>query len=109
VYLAHLIAVGFIQVAGAGPGRRLIGPPISGALVGVAKFLPFACDSSSFGIIALAAARRPADGDRRAQRRVRPGAGAAGGGGRFALTALCLQFRRELRTLSKDAPPSAVA
>ncbi len=93
VYLAHLIAVGFIQGAalafyvGASRGsiRRLVppqqlpdavarsqardraatmlGPPIGGALFGVARFLPFACDSGSFGIIALAAAllRRPLD------------------------------------------------
>jgi hypothetical protein len=41
----------------------MIAPPIGGALFGVARFLPFACDSGSFGIIALAAAlrRRPLD------------------------------------------------
>lgn len=93
VYLAHLVTVGFIQGAafafyvGASRGaiRRLVspgqlpdavarsqardraatmlGPPAGGALFGVARFLPFACDSASFGLIALAAAllRRPLD------------------------------------------------
>jgi MFS family permease len=93
IFLAHLASVGFIQGAafafyiGASRGatRRIvtpeqlpgamartqardraatmIGPPIGGALFGVAQFLPFACDSGSFGAIALAAAllRKPLD------------------------------------------------
>jgi MFS family permease len=93
VYLAHLTAVGFLQGAasafyvGASRGavRRivpsaqlrdavartqardqaaaLLGPPAGGALFGLAPFLPFACDSVSFGAIAAAAAllRTPLD------------------------------------------------
>ncbi len=93
VYLAHLAAVGLTQgVASAfyigasrGAVRRivpaiqlphalsrlfardqaaaLLGPPIGGALFGVAQFLPFACDSASFGAVATAAAllRGPLD------------------------------------------------
>ena len=34
----------------------LVGPPAGGTLFGVAQFLPFACDSLSFGLVALAAA-----------------------------------------------------
>lgn len=86
VYLAHLIAVGFILgaasafYAGASRGavRRIVtpgqlpeamaltqardraatmlGPPAGGALFGIAPFLPFACDAVSFGAIGLAAA-----------------------------------------------------
>jgi MFS family permease len=86
VYLAHLLAVGFILgtasafYAGASRGatRRIVaseqlpeamaltqardraatmlGPPAGGALFGVAPFLPFACDAASFGAIGLAGA-----------------------------------------------------
>jgi MFS family permease len=93
VYIAQLVAVGAIQGAasafyiGASRGavRRivpavqlpqafariqardhaalLIGPPAGGALFGLAQFLPFACDSVSFGFITAAAAliRTPLD------------------------------------------------
>lgn len=93
VYLAQLVAVASVQGAasafyiGASRGavRRvvppaqlsaafgrtqardeaisLIGPPAGGALFGLAQFLPFACDSVSFGCVALAAAllRAPLD------------------------------------------------
>jgi MFS family permease len=93
VYLAHLTVVGLLQGAasafyiGANRGaiRRvvpppqlreafsrtqardqtaaLIGPPAGGLLFGVAQFLPFLCDSVSFGAIAVAAAliRTPLD------------------------------------------------
>jgi MFS family permease len=93
VYLIHLASVGAIQgiasafYAGASRGatRRIVtpeqlpqamaatqardrsatmlGPPIGGALFGLAKSLPFAFDSVSYGAIALAAAlmRKPLD------------------------------------------------
>jgi len=93
VYLAHLAAVGLIQgvasayYAGASRGavRRIVtteqlpqamaatqvrdraatmlGPPLGGALLGFGRSLPFAVDSVSFGVIALAAAvlRKPLD------------------------------------------------
>lgn len=93
VYLAHLVSVGLLQGAasafyvGASRGalRRIVpaeqlrdalsrtqardqaaalaGPPVGGLLFGVAQFLPFACDSLSFGAIAAAAAllRKPLD------------------------------------------------
>ncbi len=45
----------------------LIGPPLGGTLFGLAQFLPFACDSLSFGVVALAAMliRTPLDPPRR--------------------------------------------
>jgi len=93
VYLVHLAAVGVIQgVAGAfylgaskGAIRRIVdpdqlpaamaatqartraaimvGPPAGGALFSVARFLPFAVDAVSFGMVSLAAAllRKPLD------------------------------------------------
>jgi MFS family permease len=93
VYLAHLATVGLTQgIASAfyigasrGAVRRivptaqlplalsrmyardqaaaLLGPPTGGALFGFAQFLPFACDSASFGVVAAAAAllRGPLD------------------------------------------------
>lgn len=96
VYLAQLAAVGFVQgVCGAfyqgaskGATRRIVtseqlpqamaatevrdraalmlGPPAGGALFGLGQALPFACDSVSYGAIALAAAliRKPLDPER---------------------------------------------
>lgn len=104
VFLIHLAAVGLIQGAafafyqGASRGatRRivtsrqlphamartaardkaatLLGPPAGGALFGVARFLPFACDSVSFAAIALAAAllRKPLDPERTGPERRQP-------------------------------------
>jgi MFS family permease len=104
VYLVQLIVVGFLQgvssafYAGASRGatRRIvtaeqmpdamartqardraatmIGPPAGGALFGVAQFLPFACDSVSFGAITLAAAllRTPLDPVRKGPRASEP-------------------------------------
>lgn len=93
VHLAHLIGVGLIQGSASafylgasrgslrrivtsaqlpaatsmtqarGQAATLIGPPVGGALFGVAKALPFGFDSVSFGAIAIAAAllRTPLD------------------------------------------------
>jgi MFS family permease len=98
VYIAQLVAVGVVQGSasafyiGASRGalRRVVpapqlrqafsrtqardqavalaGAPAGGALFSLARFLPFACDSVSFGCIALATAliRAPLDSDRAA-------------------------------------------
>ena len=41
----------------------VLGPPLGGLLFSVARFLPFACDSVSFGVVSLTSAlvRRPVD------------------------------------------------
>jgi MFS family permease len=93
IYLGHLVAVGLVQGSASafylgasrgslrrivtsaqlpaatsmtqarGQAATLIGPPVGGALFGVARFLPFGFDSVSFGAIAIAAAllRKPLD------------------------------------------------
>lgn len=57
------LASGYARIQARDQSIALVGPPAGGTLFGVAQFLPFACDSLSFGLVALAAAliRTPLD------------------------------------------------
>ncbi len=65
------LSAAYSRIQGRDQAISLIGPPAGGALFGLARFLPFAFDSASFGVVALAAAliRAPLDPERRPERR----------------------------------------
>lgn len=71
------LSAAYARIQARDQATSLIGPPAGGTLFGIAQFLPFACDSLSFGMVALAAAliRAPLDPPPEAGRVSRPEAG----------------------------------